>query len=250
MALLISGLFSTLLGFVVLVGWYTHNTTLIQVLPSFVPMQYNTAVGFFLSGLGPILVSRGRFLVARCIGLLVTVVGFLTLIEYIFGVDLGIDQLIMEHYVNVKTSHPGRMAPNTALCFLLSGASVVILSRVDWAETGIRGSGVLGSATAGLGAVALFGYISGLETTYGWGHLTRMAVHTSIGFIDIGVGLLVSSILLLRSKEGGYSTWLVWPVAISSLTSAIVLWRSPPHLRKNRRSPFLSSSADSFCLRC
>ena len=50
MPLLISGLFSALLGLVVLVGWYTHNTTLIQVLPSFVPMQYNTALGFFLAG--------------------------------------------------------------------------------------------------------------------------------------------------------------------------------------------------------
>ena len=39
-----------LLGLVVIVGWYTGNRTLIQVLPQFVPMQYNTALGFVLSG--------------------------------------------------------------------------------------------------------------------------------------------------------------------------------------------------------
>jgi len=34
-----------LLGLLVLVGWHTGNRTLVQVLPSFVPMQYNTALG-------------------------------------------------------------------------------------------------------------------------------------------------------------------------------------------------------------
>lgn len=33
-------------------GWYTHTVALIQVSPAFVPMQYNTALGFLLSGTG------------------------------------------------------------------------------------------------------------------------------------------------------------------------------------------------------
>lgn len=54
---------SMLLGLVVLAGWYTHNTALIQVNPAFVPMQYNTALGFALSGLGLLtaLASRPRW---------------------------------------------------------------------------------------------------------------------------------------------------------------------------------------------
>ena len=52
---------------------------------------------------------------------LVFLIGTLTLIEYVSGINLGIDQLFMEHYIGVKTSHPGRMAPNTALCFSLTG---------------------------------------------------------------------------------------------------------------------------------
>ena len=43
---------SLMLGLLVLVGWYTRNAALIQVNPAFVPMQYNTALGFALSGLG------------------------------------------------------------------------------------------------------------------------------------------------------------------------------------------------------
>ena len=39
-----------LLGLVVLFGWHTGNRTLVQVLPQFVPMQYNTALGFVFAG--------------------------------------------------------------------------------------------------------------------------------------------------------------------------------------------------------
>lgn len=227
MPLLISGLISSILGLVVLVGWYTHNATLIQVLPSFVPMQYNTAMGFFLSGLALLLVNTGRRTIAGWAGLLVSAIGLLTLIEYVFGVDLGIDQLVMEHYVNVKTSHPGRMAPNTAVCFLFTGLAVLTHALpITDEETASKGSGILGAVTAGLGFVALFGYISGLETAYGWGHLTRMAVHTSLGFVAIGIGLFAQAVLHLTSGETRFSRWIAYPVGIGSCTVSIVLWQA------------------------
>ncbi|KKL68166.1 hypothetical protein LCGC14_2127690, partial [marine sediment metagenome] len=48
----VSGVLPTALGCLVLFGWYTHSVTLIQVSPYFVPMQYNTALGFLFCGLG------------------------------------------------------------------------------------------------------------------------------------------------------------------------------------------------------
>ena len=71
--------------------------------------------------------SRPR-LAAAC-GTIVAAIGLLTLIEYIFGVDLGIDQFLMKHYITVKTSHPGRMAPNTALCFSLTALALLTMSE-------------------------------------------------------------------------------------------------------------------------
>lgn len=49
-ALLLSAL-TLLLGLVVIFGWHTDNRTLVQTLPQFVPMQYNTALGFVFSGM-------------------------------------------------------------------------------------------------------------------------------------------------------------------------------------------------------
>jgi hypothetical protein len=49
-----------LLGLVVLFGWHTGNRTLVQVLPQFVPMQYNTALGFVFCGAALLGLALGR----------------------------------------------------------------------------------------------------------------------------------------------------------------------------------------------
>ncbi len=105
-------------------------------------------------------------------------------------VDLGIDQLFMEHSITVKTSHPGRMAPNTALCFLLSGVTGWFLGwRPLSSGWSLQTASLLCSVVFALGAVAFFGYVGGMSTAYGWGQLTRMAVHTSIGFVVLSTGM-------------------------------------------------------------
>ena len=121
-----TGFLSLALGAVVLLGWYLHEPALIQVNPAFVPMQYNTALGFALGGLALLGLALSWPRIAGITGVIVLLTGVLTLIEYSFGVDLHIDQLFMEHYIDLKTSNPGRMAPNTALCFSLTGLTVLL----------------------------------------------------------------------------------------------------------------------------
>ena len=98
-------------------------------------MQYNTALALVRS------YSR----VAVGLATFVLILGFLTLLEYLLGADFGIDQVLMESYVLVGTSSPGRMAPNTALCFMILGAAV-ILSEGLFADYKSWVSGVAGDA--------------------------------------------------------------------------------------------------------
>ena len=168
-------------GVLVIFGWYTHQPVLIQISPTFVPMQFNTALGFLLSGIGILFAAMGRFRHVSLIGALVTVVGSLTLFEYFLGVNFGIDELFMKHYITVQTSHPGRMAPNTALCFILTGLSLLTASRVPL-KIRFKILEILGPIILALGIIALFGYLIQLDATYYWTNLTRMAVHTASGF--------------------------------------------------------------------
>jgi len=218
---------STVLGIVVLFGWYAHNSTLIQVLPSFVPMQYNTAAGFFISGLGGLFIAFKYKKLAIFCGGLVAAIGVLTLIEYIFGVNLHIDQLMMEHYVTVKSSHPGRMAPNTALCFSLTGLAILFLSEIIQTKRQALTIGILGTLVIALGVVAFTGYLSNVEKAYGWGNLTRMAVHTALGFVTLGIGILAYAWHKgIIEEQRNIPYWLVYPTGIGMVTISLALWQA------------------------
>jgi PAS domain S-box-containing protein len=209
------GVIPLLLSLAVLTGWYIENETLVQVHPSFVPMQFNTALGFFLAAAGFIAALTVRKQLANwCAGSTIAI-GVLTLFQYLTGVDLGIDQLLMTHYITVETSHPGRMAPNTALCFSLSGIAVLLMNRirVNWILVSSFGSLIIG-----LGIVAFTGYMIGLESAYGWASLTKMAVHTAGGFIFLGFGVLAYCGLGSSRDNINWTSWSPIPISILVLT--------------------------------
>ncbi|MBK2125870.1 sensor histidine kinase [Fangia hongkongensis] len=183
-----------LLGIFVIIGWYSHSITLIQVMPFFVPMQYNTALCFLLLAVSLMCLLYHRERISALVALIVLIIALLTLVEYIAQVNLGIDQIFMTHYIDVQTSHPGRMAPNTALCFTLSSLFLLMAStlRLDTAEKSIL-SAMLALLVIVLGAIAFFGYLIGISFAYGWGAMTRMAVHTSLGFIIFGLAAYIAS---------------------------------------------------------
>lgn len=184
------GVLSIALGASVILGWYSGATVLIQVHPSFVPMQFNTALGFLLAGIGLVLCRRGGRTIAVGTGALTALLGGLTLIEYIADVDIGLDQLFMEHYITVETSHPGRMAPNTALCFTLSGLVQILLGLPLSATRRFLASNLIGSLVFGLGILSLIGYFADIQPAYGWSSFTKMAVHTAVGFVLLGSGFV------------------------------------------------------------
>jgi signal transduction histidine kinase/CheY-like chemotaxis protein len=221
-----AGALTTLLGVVVIIGWQTNNVTLVQGLPTFVPMQYNTALGFVMCGLGLLFIAFDRPRLATPVGVLAVVIGFATLLQYIFGVNFGIDQLFHDHDITVKTSHPGRMAPNTAVCFTLVGLAVVARSVVQRRRRRSLVSVLLSSLALAFGTVALAGYLGGLETAYGWGWLTRMAIHTSVGFCVVSIGFLLFVWRDDLKPETLIPRWFPVTVFVGTCTAAICSWQA------------------------
>jgi len=220
------GVATLLLGILVVFGWHVGNRTLVQILPTFVPMQYNTALGFVLCGSSLLLLSSGQQRFASIAGYLAALVGGLTLLEYVGSLNLGIDELFMKHDVTVGTSHPGRMAPNTAICFTLIGLGTAFRFLRWPPHFTSLGRGILGSLTFGLSAVAFSGYFTGLETTYGWGNLTRMAVHTSVGFICVSAGLLCLAWSRDIQDESRLPRWVPVPLGVVILTATLCFWQA------------------------
>jgi len=213
------------LGMLVIFGWHLNLTTLVQLHPSFVPMQYNTALGFLFSGGSLILLVSNRKKYTALASYLLLFLGCATLSQYAFHWDLGIDELLMQHPITTKTSHPGRMAPNTALCFSLVACICLVHARLARPKLKWLLLHVLTAVLLTLSLIALVGYISQVETAYGWGNLTRMALHTAIGFIVIGLGCFSLNLSLPKQAIPQINLWIAGAAATGVLLFMLAVWQ-------------------------
>ena len=122
------------IGLLVLIGWMIDSPTLKSLDPYLISMKANTAAAFILTGISLWLSQtkrvgsrRGRYF-SRLSALVVGAVGALTLVQYAYGWNLGIDEALFNEPAGaVQTIFPGRMAPNTAVNFVLIGLSLLLL---------------------------------------------------------------------------------------------------------------------------
>jgi PAS domain S-box-containing protein len=189
------GFFAVMLGMMVLLGWYTKNHVLLQMLPSLVPMQYNSALCFLLSGAGLILARFRRLFFTRLLGLLVGSIGLLTLAEYAFNVNLHIDELLMKYYTTVESIFPGRMAVNTALGFSLMGLLLVTMrkppgDREKSPKIHVIFQGFIAALLIAFGVLGLWSSLFKVKVFFGVLDWPAMALLVAIGFIILGVGAI------------------------------------------------------------
>src|SRR5712692_506460 len=214
------------LGVAVIVGWHIHSPALIQLYPAYAPMQYNAAISFLLAGLGLLAISFHRPRLAVIIGIIVGAIGLFTLLQYGFGVNFGIDELLFRHYIAIGTSHPGRTGPNSALAFGLIGGALFVMGRPEQTERSLLVLGLLGAIVVALGATGLLGYIIGITPVYGWGRSTHMALHSTFGFISAGIGIVVFAWQQDPKQHGAMPRWFPLLVAISMITATLILWQA------------------------
>ena len=108
--------------------------------------------------------------------------------EHLFDLDLGIDLPDLHRAAQEDAAHPGRVAPPTALAFLLVATALIGMHRVR----GIAGGLVVQGATI---AVFLIGFIGfggraiGLPLMYPESAFAAMALVTAIGLIVVSLAL-------------------------------------------------------------
>jgi len=191
-------------------GWLFDVPSLKSVMPGLATMKANTALGLCLSGaslwLWPRKPETTAQPIARALGLIVALLGALTLGEYILGRDFGIDELLFRDAPGaVQTPYPGRMSPLSALDFLLSGLALGWLR----AETrdGHRPAEFLALAAASIAAMAVIGYLYSVATLYRLVSYTGMAVHTALAFSLMSAGILTAwperGLMALSLSQGG-----------------------------------------------
>jgi len=188
LAALIAGVVTALLGIIVLFGWVAEIGTLKTVLAGLASMKANAALCFVLAGVSLILLSVPQLphasVGARLCAALVLLVATLTLIEYAFGLDLRIDELLFSDLNTPHALHPGRMAPATAVAFLLASLALMLAPRHS-----ARLVQVLAFIVAAIGVTGLVGYMLHFELLYTWYAFSSVALHTALGLTLLGFGL-------------------------------------------------------------
>lgn len=139
----------------------------------------------------------------------VTLLGVLTLGEYIFGWNIGIDLILIDATQQTLPPYPGRPAPQTAANFAILGVGILIcLFRPVHFRLGQVCALVVGANAI----IAINGYIFSTQQFYGfpiYGYATGMAVHTAVAFILLAAALLGSrpnigmmSLLTKKTQSG------------------------------------------------
>jgi two-component system, cell cycle sensor histidine kinase and response regulator CckA len=218
------GLAVLLLSLVVLSGWAFNIAAAKTLFVGSVTMKANTAAGLGLAALSLLLHSqrfvnfRWRGALLRLLPLIVLAIGALTLHQYVFGTNIGVDQLLFKATEDwARTTTPGRMASVTATAFVLLGFG--LLTQGVRTRSGARPAVWLLVATAALGLTALLGYVYGVIPTAGLGQGIQIAIPTAIALIFLSVGALAIPphgpwvTTLLSEHAGGILARRLLPIA-------------------------------------
>jgi PAS domain S-box-containing protein len=191
-----AGIGSAVLGALVLLGWSAGLEPLKNP-AHMAAMKPNTAASFLMAGIALVFAAkdapRWQRITSRVLAATTATISALTLAEYLFSVNLGIDELLFKDTFSAFTP-PGRMAFVTGFSFLLLGLAVELIDVR--ARGGERPS-------EWLAAISLLPVLFGAaDYALDWSpELTGIALHTVIGLMVLGVGVLAA-----RSAEGWAKT--------------------------------------------
>ncbi len=214
---LASAAIAIFIGSLVLLGWYFDIEILKKGFPgSPATMKANTALCFLLSGLSlwlsQIIAARRISLgetetevnnrnsprryvlylwLARFCAVTVTGIGLLTIIQYLFDWNFGIDELLFpDSPIVVTTSHAGRMGINTATSFTLIGLALYFIVQPKKQLT-YWSTQIFALIAAFISLESLLGYAYEQKILYGvMPYTTSMALHTALTLMALSIGIL------------------------------------------------------------
>ena len=187
------------LSAVCLAGWVSDIAVLKGLTSSLPPMKVNAALGYLLASASLRVYVRSSPASrlrrsAAALAALAILIGTSTLAEYVFGVKLGIDQLLFSDHSSAHAPYPGRPAANTAVGLVLLGCSLLCWDarvRSWWA------CNVFAWLAAAVGVLALFGYATGADSLVAFSARQHIALNAAIV-----LSLLALAILLARPQQG------------------------------------------------
>jgi PAS domain S-box-containing protein len=208
------------IGVLVIAGWAFDVETLMSPIHGATAMKFNVALSLILAAGALALTTTAEQSAARSILLLlVLIIAALTLAEYLFNIDLGIDQLVFVDRTLSTQSIPGRMSAVSSIAFALFSIALAVPAR----HSRLADHGFVALTNLGLfiAFVALIGYAFGTPLLYHATPETSIAVHSAVALIVLFICAMASRpqigwLKLFRSDTvtGRYAPYML-PAAVA-----------------------------------
>jgi PAS domain S-box-containing protein len=206
-------------GAAVLVGWVFGVEVLKRPTAGITAVNPVTAVCFCLGGLSlwarrHAAPARANRAVADAAAAALVAIGSLALLSVQAGVGPEVDRLLFSHDLAGN-----RMAPNTALNFILLGLALLV--RDARGAAGRVAAEVLPVAAVLLALLALVGYAYGVRKFYGLAAFNPMSPYTGLTFMVLSGGVLLCRpgrgvvALLASDSTGGAMMRRLLPAALT-----------------------------------
>ncbi len=203
-----------IIGVLAVVGWWTPAPLLVRFRAS---LTFNEALGLAIAGAGTLMLALGRPTVARVLGLAIVIGALLTLLESLFDVSFGIDDLFWKPDASdVET----RMAPSAALAFLLAGLCVALPPRLVSARV-VLSLGVLAGAS-----IALTGALAGIPQAAAWGATQSMSRVAACALVALGVALATHAFTRTQGEPGQRRRWAPLTAGLASAAAGVLFWQA------------------------
>ena len=205
----IIGIIVIFVSVLVCIGTISRSTVLTSVSPFWVNIKINTAVCFLLAGFALLLLNKNRKFfnfIAFALAILILLISGATLFEYISGVDLRIDELLLTDIrpLTPGTFSPGRMSLVTAINFILVGFTFLFSRKPVWIAQTLVFFILL------LSLVSFFNYLYGADNNYDYAKYTTMSAYTIVLYFLLCAGILFKNPdsgivgILLGKNDTGY----------------------------------------------
>ncbi|MDZ8187720.1 MAG: PAS domain S-box protein [Nostoc sp. ChiSLP02] len=222
----VAAAFVASVGCLVLIGWILDISVLKSVLPNLVTMKPNTALGFVLAGTSLFALAEPQSSKKRWIGQIcsfgVVAIALATLSEYLFGWNLGIDELLfVDDTQAVGTLTPGRMSPLAAICFTFVGSALWLSARPSPSSKPTRWVETLAILTSLIALQVIVAYLYQVQPIIAFHPYTQMAVHSAVCFVVLAIGILLANPdqglmrIIAANSAGGITTRRLLPAAIA-----------------------------------
>jgi PAS domain S-box-containing protein len=183
-------------GIMVIIGWLTHINFLRSIVPGTITMKLNTALSFVFSSTALLLFyfqgeNKIRYQISVLLSVIVFIIGLLTLAEYFFGFNIGVDELFVKDDLPVITTYyAGRMSPLSALNFMLIAIGLLLLNKEKTAT--FQFFYLSGIAFISLLMLISFNFIADIPT------FINLSIYDAIGFMLLSAAIYFAQPMLRK----------------------------------------------------